>query len=85
MDRALRAAAVVELVSLVVLLGNLVTVHLRPVSSAVGTIHGCAYLLVIGLVLAREGAPRAARLLTLVPGVGGTLALRRLRRPVHMP
>jgi hypothetical protein len=74
----LRVAARVELVSLLVLLANLVTVHARAVATLVGPLHGCAYLLVIGSTLAatRRGRPR---LLALVPGVGGLLAERRMR------
>jgi hypothetical protein len=73
----LRAAAVVELASLVVLLANLVTVHWEPVSSAVGPVHGCAYLFVTVLAFRHSPDPwtRAA---ALVPAVGGLLVLRRL-------
>lgn len=78
--RALAIAAVVEAVSLVVLLVNRLTVHLAPVTSLTGPVHGTAYLVVIGAVLLVPGAPRTARLLALVPGIGGALALRRLRR-----
>ncbi|GAA1286866.1 DUF3817 domain-containing protein [Saccharothrix xinjiangensis] len=72
--RALRAAAAVELVTVVVLLVNLATAHWPAVSSAVGPLHGCAYALVV--VLAWPGGARA-RLSALVPGVGGLLVLRR--------
>ena len=74
----LRVAARVELVSLLVLLANLATVHARAVATLIGPLHGCAYLLVIGSTLAatRRGRPR---LLALVPGVGGLLAERRMR------
>jgi hypothetical protein len=78
--RALAVAAVVEAVSLVVLLVNRLTVHLDPVPSVTGPVHGTAYLVVIGAVLLLPGAPRTARLLALVPGIGGALALRHLRR-----
>ncbi|QJY50236.1 hypothetical protein [Pseudonocardia broussonetiae] len=77
--RLLAVAAVVEAVSLVVLLANRLTVHLDPVTSVTGPVHGTAYLVVIGAVLLVPGASRTARLLALVPGVGGALALRRLR------
>jgi len=74
----LRVAARVELVTLLVLLANLATVHAPAVATLVGPLHGCAYLLVIGSTLAatRQGRPR---LLALVPGVGGLLAERRMR------
>ena len=76
--RLLRAAGLVEFVSLLVLLVNLATVHHPAVSSGVGPLHGCAYILVVISVL-REKDPTAwARPLAFVPGVGGLLALRRL-------
>lgn len=75
--RALRAAAIVELVSLVVLLTNLATVHLPEVSSLVGPIHGCAYLFVIVLTARATRASRV-RATAVVPGIGGVLVLRRI-------
>jgi len=59
----LRVAARVELVSLLVLLANLATVHARAVATLIGPLHGCAYLLVIGSTLAatRRGRPRLVR------------------------
>ncbi|MBL7258665.1 DUF3817 domain-containing protein [Paractinoplanes lichenicola] len=73
----LKIAARVELLSLLVLLANLATVHLPWVATLLGPLHGCAYLVVIGATLAatRQAGPR---LLALVPGVGGVLARRRL-------
>ncbi|MDL4813328.1 hypothetical protein [Actinomadura opuntiae] len=75
--RALRIAARAELVSLIVLLGNLATVHLEPVSSLVGPAHGCAYLVVVGATWRLKEATTATRVTALVPGVGGLLVLRR--------
>lgn len=73
--RLLRTAAVVELVSLLLLLANLATVHWPPVAALLGPVHGCAYLFVIG------AAPgRRRRLTALVPGVGGLLVLHSLGR-----
>jgi hypothetical protein len=73
----MRIAAGVELVSLVVLLTNLATVHWPAVAAAVGPTHGCAYLLVVILVFARTRDVRT-RAMAVVPGVGGLLALRQL-------
>lgn len=71
--RLLRAAALIELVSLVVLLVNVATVHWPPVATLLGPLHGCAYLMVIGL------APdRRRRLTALLPGVGGLLVVTSL-------
>jgi hypothetical protein len=75
--RLLRAAALVELISLILLLANLATVHWAPVASLLGPVHGCAYLFVIGATL-RAAADRRTRLTALVPGVGGLLVLHRL-------
>ncbi len=83
--RLLAVAAVVEAVSLLVLLVNRLTLHLDPVTSLTGPVHGTAYLVVIGATLLLPGASRAARLLALVPGIGGALALRRLRREAVTP
>jgi hypothetical protein len=75
--RLLRTAALVELLSLVLLLANLATVHWPPVASLLGPVHGCAYLFVIGATL-RVTADLRTRLLAVVPGIGGLLVLRRL-------
>ena len=72
---ALRAAAVVEATSLLLLLANLATLHLPAVASLVGPVHGTAYLTVIATSLLAPAAGRA-RWRALVPGVGGLLALR---------
>ncbi|GGM37627.1 DUF3817 domain-containing protein [Dactylosporangium sucinum] len=75
----LRIAAVVELVSLAVLLTNLATVHVPAVASLFGPIHGCSYLLVIGTALHLTRS-RSTTLLAAIPILGGLLALRRVRR-----
>ncbi|MFD6530493.1 DUF3817 domain-containing protein [Streptomyces sp. NPDC060184] len=79
--RPLRVAAHAELVSLTVLLANLATAHLRPVSSLMGPTHGCAYLFVVIATWRLAPATTTIKALALVPGVGGLLALRRLHRP----
>jgi hypothetical protein len=75
----LRAAAIVELVSLAVLLTNLATVHVPAVASLVGPIHGCAYLLVIGAAWQLTRSARTT-LLAVIPVIGGLLALRATSR-----
>ncbi|MET9378167.1 hypothetical protein ABZX98_29220 [Streptomyces sp. NPDC002992] len=78
--RTLRLAAGAEAASLVVLSANLLTVHTPAVSSLVGPLHGTAYLVVIAATWqASDAAASGARWASLVPGVGGLLALRRLR------
>ncbi|MFJ9930125.1 MULTISPECIES: DUF3817 domain-containing protein [Streptomyces] len=76
--RHVRVAAHAELISLIVMLANLFTVHLKPVSSLMGPTHGCAYLFVVIATWRLEAATTAARFLAVVPGAGGLLALRLL-------
>lgn len=76
----LRIAAHAELISLVVMLTNVFTVHLKPVSSLMGPTHGCAYLFVVVGTWRLRRAPAAVKVLALVPGAGGLLALRLLAR-----
>lgn len=80
--RALRIAAIVEALSLTALLINLVTVHTDVVTSLGGPVHGTAYLAVIACTWLTP-ATTTARWLAAVPGIGGLLALRRLR--VQLP
>lgn len=76
--RLLRIAACAELVTLIVLLVNLATVHWSAVSSAIGPTHGCAYLFVIIAAVRAAGVTRQTKLIALIPGIGGLLALRQL-------
>ncbi len=80
MNRPLRLAAAVELLSLLVLVINLATVHVRAVASLCGPVHGCAYLAVLILTAWSPAADRTAKLLAAIPGVGGLLATRRMNR-----
>ncbi|MFF8609761.1 DUF3817 domain-containing protein [Streptomyces sp. NPDC015346] len=78
--RTLRIAAGVEAASLALLLANLLTTHTEAVSSLAGPLHGTAYLVVIAMTWQITAADsRSARWRSVVPGVGGLLALRRLR------
>ena len=78
--RALRAAAAVEALSLLVLVLNLVTGHVPALASAVGPIHGCAYLIAIALTWSMTRTP-AIRALSIIPGFGALLVPRRLPEP----
>jgi hypothetical protein len=80
-SRLLRNAALVELVSLALLLINLATVHRPAVAALLGPIHGCAYLFVIGATI-RESRATPTRLRAIVPGIGGLLVIQRLKTPV---
>ncbi|WFB10166.1 DUF3817 domain-containing protein [Streptomyces sp. LX-29] len=75
----LRVAAAIELLSLLVLLGNLATVHVPAVASVLGPTHGCAYLFVV-IAAIQAGAQGRGRAKAFVPGVGGLLAVRHLDR-----
>ncbi len=73
--RALRVAALVEPLSLLVLLVNLATVHADGVAALAGPTHGTAYLVGIVATLAGPSTARA-RVLAWVPAVGALLAAR---------
>ena len=74
--RWLRVTAAVEATTLALLLVNLATVHLDAVAALTGPVHGLAWLATMAIAFLIP-LPRAARLLAVVPGVGGLLALRR--------
>lgn len=76
--RPLRIAAHVELVSLIVMLANLATAHLKPISSLMGPTHGCAYLFVVIATWRLTSATTTTKAVAVIPGIGGLLALRRL-------
>ncbi|MCX4957606.1 DUF3817 domain-containing protein [Streptomyces virginiae] len=85
--RLLRTAALLELGTMAVLLSNLATFHLQAVASAVGPLHGCAYLIVLIATVREPHADRTTVALSAVPGIGGLLARRRLaaNRPPARP
>ncbi|GGS89565.1 hypothetical protein GCM10010156_54980 [Planobispora rosea] len=76
--RVLRIAATAEAVSITVLLANLLTIHAKTITSVTGPLHGLAYVTVIATASMAQ-TTTGARRLALLPGVGGLLALRRLR------
>lgn len=73
--RPLKIAAAAEVLTLALLLLNLATIHAPGVSSLVGPLHGTAYLITIAMALTT--IPTRARWLSVIPGVGGLLALSR--------
>lgn len=75
----LRVLGAVELVSVLVLLGNLATVHDPAVAGAVGPLHGMVYLAVLVTALTLARGRHRVWLLALVPAVGGLLAERASR------
>ncbi len=78
--RLLTLLAATELSSLVVLLVNLATVHVPGVATILGPLHGCAYIAaIIGTAMAAR--PKSLpTLLSIIPGIGATLAVAVLRR-----
>ncbi|WP_406432503.1 DUF3817 domain-containing protein [Streptomyces sp. NBC_01589] len=77
--RHLRIAAQGELISLIILLTNLATAHLKPISSLMGPTHGCAYLFVVVATWRLKQATPVTKATAVIPGIGGIVALRRLR------
>lgn len=80
--KTLSVAAGFEAASLLILFVNLFTVHAEVITSLGGPVHGMAYLVTIVMTfsLTSSGASAGARWRSLVPGVGGMLVLRQLRR-----
>ncbi len=77
----LRVASVIEVLTLLVLLGNVLTVHDPSLSSVIGPIHGFTYLAVVVSALLIEGTPKRVKVLAWIPVVGGLLALREATKP----
>ena len=73
---SLRVASVLEVLTLLVLLGNLFTAHDPAISAAIGPIHGFTYLVVVVCALLVEGTPARVKALAWIPVVGGLLTLR---------
>jgi hypothetical protein len=77
--RVLTLLAVVEFGTLLVLLVNLATVHVPVVATLLGPLHGCAYIAaIIGTAMCARPMSRPT-LLSLIPGIGGALAVATLR------
>jgi hypothetical protein len=78
--RTLRIAAGVEAVSLGLLLGNLLLAHTKAITTLGGPIHGTAYLVVIAATwLVPTATGSGARWCAVIPGLGGLLALQRIK------
>jgi hypothetical protein len=79
----LAVLAVLELATLGVLLVNLFTVHARPITQAMGPIHGAVYTTIVVIMIFAPGFRVADRILGCIPVVGGAIALARGRRLVR--
>lgn len=77
--RWLRVTAVVEGASLLLLVVNLLTVHLVAVTSVAGPVHGGAWLATMAIAFLIP-VPPLSRWMSLLPGVGGLLAVRHASR-----
>ncbi|MEV4116691.1 hypothetical protein [Nonomuraea sp. NPDC049695] len=78
--RLLRIAAAVELVTLLVLIANLLTVHAKAITTFGGPLHGVSYVAVIAATsLASSTSPNGVLWRAFIPGIGGLLAQRALR------
>ena len=78
-------AAVLEALTLVVLLSNRMLTHDAGVASAVGPVHGVSYLLLLLLAALAGHMSRRARWLSVIPGVGGLLSVLVERRRTAQP
>ena len=78
--RTLAGLAVAELLTLGVLLVNLATVHLRPVTQVMGPTHGAVYLALVAIVWISPGIRLRDRALGTLPVVGGPLVAWLTRR-----
>jgi hypothetical protein len=77
---ALVVLALFEVATLTVLLVNLFTAHLRPITQTMGPIHGAVYLVIVVIMVFAPGFRRLDRFLGVIPVVGGTLAVARIVR-----
>ena len=77
--RALEVLSILELVSIAALLTNLATIHLRPITTILGPVHGAFYLAVLMTALFAWGLHLRTRLWALVPVLGGVATLINVR------
>jgi len=78
--RTLEVLSALELLSVVALFANLLTVHSSGLASALGPIHGALYLSVAVIALFGRNVRLRTRLLALVPLLGGAFTIINVRR-----
>jgi hypothetical protein len=78
--RVLGVLSLLELVSVLLLLGNVLTVHDEAVTALLGPAHGAMYLAVAVTALLGRGLEIRTRVLALVPVLSGPLTMRQVRR-----
>lgn len=76
----LAVLAALEIATLAVLLVNVFTAHLRPLTQTMGPTHGAIYLVIVVIMLFAPGFRPTQRLLGLLPVVGGAIALLSIAR-----
>lgn len=81
--RALSALSALELISVLVLLGNLATVHDPAVTRILGPLHGALYLTVAVTAMLGRGLAMRTRMGALVPVLSGPLTMVNVRREVR--
>ncbi|WP_428341193.1 hypothetical protein [Mycobacterium sp.] len=81
--RTLAVLSVLEMVSVLVLLMNLATVHNPTVASVLGPAHGAVYLAVAVTALLGRGLSTRTRISALVPVLSGPLTMVNVRREVR--
>ncbi|WP_424217153.1 DUF3817 domain-containing protein (plasmid) [Streptomyces sp. BI20] len=83
--RTLGVLSLLELVSVLGLVGNLLTVHDPALAGLLGPAHGALYLTVVVTALFGRGLTRRTRIGAALPLVGGPLTLLNVRREAGAP
>lgn len=78
--RTLAAFSALELVSVIVLFGNLATVHDHTITTVVGPVHGAIYLTVAVTALLGRNLAARTRIGALIPVLSGPLTMVNVRR-----
>ncbi|WP_338886648.1 hypothetical protein [Rhodococcus sovatensis] len=78
--RTLGVLSALELISVVALAANLLTVHDEAVASALGPVHGALYLSVALAALLGRGLTSRTRVYAILPLLSGPLTMLRVRR-----
>ncbi|MBO1806356.1 hypothetical protein [Leucobacter ruminantium] len=74
--RMLQIAGTAELVTLILMLANMLTVHAPAISQILGPLHGLAYMATVIIAILVRGDRHIVWVLSLIPGIGGLLAAR---------
>jgi len=78
--RILAVLSALELVSVLVLLLNLATVHTGAITRLLGPIHGALYLAVATVALMGRGLSTRTRVCAILPVLSGPLTIVNVRR-----